>query len=80
MIARLSAPPVAIADVTGAGDALIAGTLFDIARGAPLVASVQTGQLCAALTLESHGSVRHDLSQDLLRSARKRLRGGVQAG
>ena len=55
-------------DVTGAGDALVAGTLFRLLSGEPLRDAVQTGLLLAHLTLESGSSVRPDLSPKLLES------------
>ena len=62
-----------LVDVTGAGDALIAGTLSGLLSGAPLVDAVQTGSLAAALTVEGEGSVRPDLSPALLQGARSRI-------
>jgi pseudouridine kinase len=62
-------------DVTGAGDALIAGTLADLAADTSLSAAdaVRTGMLAAALTTESDLSVRPDLSRALLTEAAHRL-------
>ena len=51
---------------TGAGDALIAGTLRGLIAGHDLPDAVRTGAQLAALTLESERSVRPDLSPALL--------------
>ncbi len=56
-------------DVTGAGDALVAGTLTMLAGGATLDDAVLGGTLVAALTVESRYSVRPDLSVDLVDAA-----------
>ena len=58
----LPAPHASIVDVTGAGDALIAGTLAGLARGCDLAASLLIGQQAARLTLESPGAVSDHLS------------------
>ena len=58
--------PARPVDITGAGDAMIAGTLFALLSGASLDAAARTGALVAALTVESHSSVRPDLSPALL--------------
>jgi pseudouridine kinase len=57
---------VVVVDVTGAGDALLAGTLFGLTLGKPLEQAVQVGQRLAALTLQTLHSVRPDLHPDLL--------------
>lgn len=58
----LRPPAAAISDVTGAGDALIAGTLAAHARGFDLKTSLMCGQRAAALTLEAPGAVAQTLS------------------
>jgi pseudouridine kinase len=65
-IPALPAKPV---DVTGAGDALVAGTLYGLLAGEPLEASVRVGLRLAARTVESTFSVRPDLSPALLADA-----------
>jgi pseudouridine kinase len=60
------APPVAVVDVTGAGDAATAGMIHGLATGASLVEAVILGHGAAALTLSRHGAVFDDLSPDLL--------------
>ncbi len=78
--------PAAVAnvfDVTGAGDALVAGTLASLLIGAALDDSVLTGTLVAALTVESQHSVRPDLSPELADAAavhRQRRPGQLAAG
>ena len=62
----LHVPPVPtrIVDVTGAGDALIAGTLAGLVRGAGLPKAVRLGTAAAALTLGSAGSTSARLDLD----------------
>jgi pseudouridine kinase len=60
------AVPAQPVDITGAGDAMIAGTLFGLLCGATLEGAARTGALAAALTIESMSSVRPDLSPTLL--------------
>jgi pseudouridine kinase len=68
-MAAVPAHPAEIADVTGAGDALIAATLYGLMRGDPLPVAARTGTVAAALTLECPTSVRPDLSPALLQNA-----------
>ncbi len=63
------AAPTTIAEVTGAGDSLIAATLWRLATGDELDAAVRFGSALAALTLEATGSVRRDLSSAALAEA-----------
>ncbi len=68
--------PVAAAtpvDITGAGDSMIAGTLFALLAGRAIGEATQTGALLAALTIESTASVRPDLTPALLETARDRM-------
>jgi pseudouridine kinase len=57
---------VALLNVTGAGDAFMAGTLAAIRNGVGLREAVAFGTAVAALTVQSEGSVRPDLSPELL--------------
>lgn len=57
-----AAPPPRVVDVTGAGDALIAGTLAGLEHGLPLARAVAAGMRAAALTLESPGAVADTLT------------------
>lgn len=69
-ISAVAATPV---DVTGAGDALVAGTLNALLRGASLDDAVGDGVLLATLTIESTFSVLPHLSADFLSEARARM-------
>lgn len=70
-------PAMSIVDVTGAGDALIAGTIHATLGGATLDDAVRAGVFLATLTLGCEGSVRPDLSRDLLKT--ERLRTAIEA-
>jgi pseudouridine kinase len=66
-VRALPARPATVVDVTGAGDALVAGTLSGLAAGATLDDAVRAGLAAAALTVASPASVRPDLRQQLNR-------------
>ncbi|MGI8746771.1 MAG: carbohydrate kinase family protein [Deinococcus sp.] len=73
LLLRPSSPPlhfpayrVAVQDVTGAGDALLAGVVAALSRGYTLEEAARLGQACAALTVQSPFTVRPDLSWDAL--------------
>ena len=55
-----------IRDVTGAGDAAIAGTLHGLLGGRDPIAAARLGSLMAALALEAPGAVRADLTPEIL--------------
>jgi pseudouridine kinase len=59
--------PAGIVDVTGAGDAFIAGTLASLVSGQTLQDAATAGAGLAARTVESEDSVRGDVSPELLR-------------
>ncbi len=64
---HIPAVPTRIVDVTGAGDALIAGTLAGLIRGAALPEAARLGTAAAALTLAQAGSTAPQLTlEDLL--------------
>ncbi|MGO4526921.1 carbohydrate kinase family protein [Microvirga sp. 2MCAF35] len=65
-IVTIDAIKAEIVDATGAGDALIAATLVALSRDASLADAARLGTVAAALTVESHVSVRPDLSLALL--------------
>lgn len=65
---HIQAVPATIVDATGAGDAFVAGTIHELLRGTGLENAVRTGTVCASLTLESEGSVRDDLSPELVQA------------
>lgn len=60
------AVPATIVDITGAGDAVVAGTLHSMMAGQDLPTAAITGSLVGALTIETLGTVRADLSPALL--------------
>lgn len=60
-------------DITGAGDAMIAGTLYRLLGGESVARASRTGALLATLTTESAFSVRPDLSPDFLAGAMTRI-------
>ncbi len=63
--------PAEVVDVTGAGDAAVAGTLYGLLRGHDLAAAARYGQAAAALTLACDESVSPKLTA---RAIRARLR------
>ncbi|HEY1494382.1 MAG TPA: carbohydrate kinase family protein [Candidatus Solibacter sp.] len=66
-VRAIPARPATVRDVTGAGDALIAGTLFGITGGVPgFFRAVQLGLAAAAITLESGSTTAPHLTADLL--------------
>jgi pseudouridine kinase len=65
---HLPATPAAVVDVTGAGDALVAGTLAQLSHGCALAEAVRYGGALAALTLETSASVRTDLATPALKA------------
>ncbi|CAD7045153.1 carbohydrate kinase [Pseudorhizobium endolithicum] len=70
----LQPPPVSdISDVTGAGDALAAGTLDALLHGCPLPDALVSGVAASRITLASPYAVAPELDRDLLRSAAARV-------
>jgi pseudouridine kinase len=63
----LSALPAQPRDVTGAGDALVAGTLFGILQGHALLEAARLGLAAAAITVESPHAAAPELTAGLLR-------------
>lgn len=57
-----------VVDVTGAGDALVAGLVYGIYKGYSLEVAVRFGLGAAALTVSTKEAVRRDLREGLLRS------------
>jgi pseudouridine kinase len=53
-------------DVTGAGDALVAGSIYGLTQGEPLVEAVRWGLAAAAITVESEFAAVPELSRELL--------------
>ncbi len=60
--------PAQMVDVTGAGDAAVAGTLHGLLRGHDLAAAARYGQAAAALTLACDQSVSPQLSARAIRA------------
>jgi len=57
-----------IVDVTGAGDALVAGLVYGIYKGYSMEVAVRFGLAAAALTVSTKETVRRDLREGLLKS------------
>lgn len=57
-----------VVDVTGAGDALVAGLVYGIYKGYPVEVASRFGLRAAALTISTKEAVRRDLREGLLRS------------
>ena len=57
-----------IVDVTGAGDALVAGLVYGIYKGYSLKVAAKFGLRAAALTISTKEAVRRDLREGLLKS------------
>jgi pseudouridine kinase len=64
VVSRHAVPPANPVDITGAGDAMIAGTLFRLLAGAGLAEAASAGALLAARTTETSASVLPELSPD----------------
>jgi pseudouridine kinase len=65
-LTHVPAIPAVRVSATGAGDALVAGTLWRLFAGDALPDAARRGAELAALTLETERSVRADLSPELL--------------
>lgn len=65
-VCAVPAVPAQVVDVTGAGDALVAGTLLALLAGRSPAEAVGLGTVVAALTVQSEHSVRPDLSARLV--------------
>lgn len=74
-IRHFAGVPAQVVDITGAGDALISGTLYCLLDGQSLDEAVRTGTLLATLTTESDASVHPDLSAHFLDGYRYRISG-----
>ena len=75
---RIAAVRGVARDVTGAGDALIAGTIYRLMAGAPLVQAAATGARLAALTVASEATVVPGLTADMLAVAPRPRRNAVR--
>ena len=65
---RLPALPATPRDVTGAGDALVSGTLFGLSRGQSLQEAARLGLAAAAVTVESEFAAPPHMTSELLES------------
>ena len=61
-VVEVPGEPVTVVDVTGGGDALVAGTVSALTRGESLVDAVRRGTRLASLTVAVQGAVRPDLA------------------
>lgn len=67
--------PTNVVDITGAGDSAVAGTLYGLLAGKNLSEAAHIGCMMGTLTIESRGTVRTDLTRELLdASLAERLR------
>lgn len=72
-VVAAKAVPARPVDITGAGDAFAAGTLYRMLAGEPVVEAARTGALLATLTTESEMSVHPDLSPRFIEAAAGRI-------
>ncbi|KTD05069.1 carbohydrate kinase, pfkB family [Fluoribacter gormanii] len=57
-----------IVDVSGAGDAFIAGILYELKQNKPIIDACQTGAAMAALTVQSCHTVNEQINYEALRT------------
>ena len=67
-----------VVDVTGAGDALVAGLVYGIYKGYSVEVAARFGLGAAALTISTKEAVRRDLGEGLLRSRIKEEKEGEE--
>lgn len=72
-VTSMRSVPANPVDITGAGDAMIAGTLYRVLDGDDTIRATQTGALLATLTTESESSVHPDLSPRFLAAGMVRI-------
>ncbi|SDR46434.1 pseudouridine kinase [Rhizobiales bacterium GAS191] len=72
-VETLAAVPAHPVDVTGAGDAMISGTLYRLLAGETLAGAVRVGALLAAMTTENDASVHPELSPRFLAASMARI-------
>ena len=65
-VLQLPVLPAEPKDVTGAGDALIAGTLYGVTGGRALAEAAPLGLAAAAITVESGATVADNLTAETL--------------
>ncbi|RJG43072.1 MULTISPECIES: carbohydrate kinase [unclassified Mesorhizobium] len=72
-VVTMRSVPARPVDITGAGDAMIAGTMYRVLSGDPTQNAARTGALLATLTTESESSVHPDLSARFLAAGMYRI-------
>ncbi|TIQ01131.1 MAG: winged helix-turn-helix transcriptional regulator [Mesorhizobium sp.] len=72
-VTTMRSVPARAVDITGAGDAMIAGTMYRVLSGEPVLDAARTGALLATLTTESESSVHPDLSPRFLTAGMYRI-------
>lgn len=70
--ARVAAAPAPLVDVTGGGDAALAGTVFGLLQGQSLQEAARWGQAAAALTVSATETVSPALSAAALQAGLRR--------
>lgn len=73
-VTTLRLPPAPVVDVTGAGDAMLAAYVHRLRAGDPVVQAGWFASAAAWLTVGSATTVRHDLTEDLVRGTLEDLR------
>lgn len=67
-VTEIAVAPIDVADVTGAGDALLAAFCHDLLAGAEPADAARFGHAAAGLTIAADTTVRPDLTEPLVRS------------
>lgn len=75
---RVQLPPAEVVDVTGAGDAMLAGYLHRLVTGVSPEEAAHFGAAAAWLTVGSPATVRPDLAAELVHLTLDRLRGSTR--
>ncbi|MEI5908592.1 carbohydrate kinase [Bacillus spongiae] len=73
-------PRIKVVDVTGAGDALVAGVIFGHINGLNPIDAVGMGLACSCITLQSNETVSKEMSKETLQEAFKMYKEGVNDG
>lgn len=55
-----------VVDVSGAGDAFLAGVVYELKQGTPIVEACRTGAAMAALTIQSPYTVNEQINLEML--------------
>lgn len=66
---HLPALPVKVVDVTGAGDAFLAGVAYGVLRGEPFADACRSGLAAARIALETASSSSEQLNEERLAEA-----------